>query len=124
VEEAVKTLIIGGPRHGEWIDVMAGVRGWVDIRTATTHIVRGIKWAINDLNTGEVTEVYDLRLAVHPDLVGPTEPQTVPQLLSMLAMSAFAREHGEPVELAVPDTAAELFGPDGKPVTKGANTGE
>jgi hypothetical protein len=120
VEEAVKVLIIGGPRHGEWIETLDGIRGWVDIRSATTHVVRGIKWAINDVATGEVSEVYDLHLAVHPDLIGPNEPQMVPQLLNMLAMTAFAREHGEAVQLKVPDTAAELFGPDGKPVTREA----
>jgi len=102
----VKALIVGGERHGEWQDVLDGSTAWVNIRTADTYRVRRVNWGINDFVTGEVKEVYYLHVAVHPELTGPGEQQRVPQLLSLLAMSAFVRAHGEKDQ--VPDTVEEL----------------
>lgn len=119
----MNALIIGGNRHGEWVDVLDGVAGWVDLATATTFRVRKITWAITRIGEGgaELTgESYHLRLLVHPDLadLGPQqEQQVVTELLRMQAMNLFVRTHGEPIEPdPVPETPAALFGPNGEPL--------
>lgn len=119
----MNALIIGGDRHGEWIDVLDGVAGWVDIRTATTFRIRRLGWGITRIGKGgpELTgEQYKVPLAVHPDLtiVGPEqEQQIVTELLQMMAMNEFIRAHGELVATEpAPDTPAGLFGPDGSPL--------
>jgi hypothetical protein len=119
----VNVLIIGGTRHGEWIDVLDGSTAWVDIRTADTYRIRNLGWEVTRIGQGgaELTgENYRVPLAVHPDLTlaGPEQEQEiVTRLLQMLAMNAFIRAHGEPVATEpVPDTPAGLFGPDGSPL--------
>lgn len=120
----MNALIIGGPRNGEWIEVLDGVRGWVDIRNATTHVIRNITWTLTD-HESKPTEAFALHLAVHPEIVGPQEQAIAGQMLNLLAMAEFARAHGEKLEIPeepspviiVPSTPAELFGPDGKPKT-------
>jgi hypothetical protein len=120
----VKILIIGGQRNGEWVDGLPdGIRGWVDIRSADTHIVRRITWTITDMEN-KVVDAYVLHLAVHPLMTGPEEQAMAGQMLNMLAMTEFARAHGDkqeiPEEPAVEDRApsspAALFGPDGRPL--------
>lgn len=110
----MKALIIGGRRHGEWQDVLDGSTAWVDIATADTYRIRKVNWGINDMMTGEMKELYLVRLAVHPDLTGPGEAQQVTHLLSMLAMSEFVRAHGEKEK--TPDTPAELTEPSAESV--------
>lgn len=108
----MKALIIGGDRHGEWIDVLDGAQAWVDIRTATTHRLRKMTWNIQEVRTGTVLEAYVLYAAVHPDLVGPDEPQVVGELLRLLTMNEFARKYGVKQEMAHEASAAErLTGP-------------
>lgn len=110
----MKALIIGGNRHGEWADVLDGSRGWVDIRSATTHIVRQITATVmRPTNEGmePTDEAYQIHLAVHPDLVGPHEPQYVQALLQSLTMNEFARAHG--TKLEVPDNVPGLIRPGG-----------
>jgi hypothetical protein len=117
----VKILIIGGPRNGEWVDELPdGVRGWVDIRSADTHVVRRITWTITDMD-GKVIDAYVLHLAVHPLMTGPNEQTVAGQMLNMLAMAEFARAHGDRQEIPeepaaadrAPNSPAGLFGPDG-----------
>lgn len=119
----MNALIIGGNRHGEWVDVLDGVAGWVDLATATTFRVRKLSWGITRIGAGgaELTgENYTLRLLVHPDLanLGAAEEQMiVTQMLQMQAMNLFVRTHGEPIEPdPVPETPAALFGPNGEPL--------
>lgn len=117
----MNALIIGGARHGEWIDVLDGSTAWVDIRTADTYRVRKLGWGITQLNEqGQMLltgESYRLVLLVHPDLTitGPqAEQQIVTQLMQMLAMNDFIRAHGDLEKPDVPDSPATLFGPDGE----------
>lgn len=107
----MKVLIIGGARHGEWVEGLPdGIRMWVDIANASRHVIRKAHSNITDLESGKVKEAYVLHLAVHPDLTGPQEPALVGKLLNDLTMNAFARAHGEPQEISkeseihVPDT--------------------
>ena len=103
----MKALIIGGDRHGEWVDVLDGAQAWVDIRTATAHRIRRMTWNVQDVRSGAVTEAYLLYAAVHEDLLGLAEPQVVGELLRMLTMNEFARTHGEKQELPHEPTAVE-----------------
>jgi hypothetical protein len=103
----MKALIIGGDRHGDWVDVLDGAQAWVDIRTAVTHRIRKLTWNVQDIRSGAVTEAYVLHAAVHEELVGPSEPQVVGELLRMLTMNEFARTHGEKQELPHEPSAAE-----------------
>jgi hypothetical protein len=109
----MKALIVYGLRHGEWIDVLDGVNAWVDIRTATTHRIRKITWQVTNVVTGEVTEAYTLMVAVHPDLVGPNEPGVAGELLRLLAMNEFVREHGEAQEIPKEPAGSSLIVPGG-----------
>jgi hypothetical protein len=109
----VKALIIGGARHGEWQDVLDGVQAWVNLRDASTYRIRRANSAITDAATGEVKEVYVIPLAVHPDLLGPREPEYVGQLLNALAMNEFARAHGERLENKADDPQ-----PPGEPIAE------
>lgn len=116
----MNALIIGGDRHGEWQDVLDGSTAWVDIRTATTFIMRKLAWEVTRLGAQgmELTgEKYSVRLLVHPDLAAGgaiQEQQVVTSMIQMMAMNTFIRLHGEPKDPEpVPDTPAVLFGPDG-----------
>lgn len=120
----MKALIIGGPRHAEWLDLIDGATSYVDLRTAQTYPIRGIKWAIPD-QFGQPAELYDLRVAVYPDLMqaGPQAEQAqVTQGLNAVTLTEFMRRHGTRLPLAsdpapeVPDTPAELFGADGRAI--------
>jgi hypothetical protein len=119
----MKALIIGGDRHGEWIDVLDGSCAWVDIRTADTFRIRKLGWEVTRLGEQgmELTgEKYKVVLAVHPLIASGDamlEQQVVTQMIQMMAMNLFIRTHGEPVDPEpVPDTPAGLFGPDGGPL--------
>lgn len=109
----MKALIIYGLRHGEWVDVLDGSNAWVDIRTATTHRIRKVTWNVTTVTTSEVKEAYTLRVAVHPDLVGPNEVETAGQLLQMLAMNEFVRAHGEAQEIPKEPAGSSLIVPGG-----------
>jgi hypothetical protein len=113
----MRALIIGGARHGEWVHTLDGVRMWVDIANAARHVIRKLTWGITD-QEGNPIEVYVIHVAVHEQLQGPNEPNTVQQLLTMLTMNEFARAHGDkqeiPQETLIPagsdiDTAAETL---------------
>jgi hypothetical protein len=121
----MNVLVIGGHKHGEWMELPDGAQAWVDLETATTHRIRKLGWGITELGEEgmELTgENYDLCLAVHPDLTlnGPVfEQQVVTQMLQMMAMNAYVRTNGTrraQDATKVPDSPAGLFGPDGKPL--------
>lgn len=104
----MKALIIGGERHGEWVDdLFDGTRIWVDIEHAVRHVLRKLTWSIADIRTSAVTEAYVIYVAVHEQLQGPNEQEMVHQLLQALTMNEFARAHGEPQEIAHEPSAAE-----------------
>ncbi len=96
---AVKVMVIGGSKHGEWIEIFDGSRVWINLLDASSHVIRTLHSSITDVSTGAVVEAYTLRVAVHPDMVGPNEPVIVQQVLTAMAMNAFAREHGEREEI-------------------------
>jgi hypothetical protein len=118
----MKALIIGGDRHGEWVDVLDGAGAWVEIRTADTFRIRKLGWEVTRIGQGgpELTgEKYKVVLAIHPMIATGdlAEQQIVTQMIQMMAMNLFIRTHGEPVDPEpVPDTPAGLFGPDGSPL--------
>jgi hypothetical protein len=120
----VKALIIGGQRHGEWIDTLDGTNAWVDIRTATTHRIRKLNWAPADPITNQPSAVYVIALAVHPDLTIGGEQQeqiVVTEVVKAYAFDYFFRAEGEKQDLPeqkieVPDSPAGLTGPDGRPL--------
>lgn len=108
----MKALIIGGERHGEWVeDLFDGSRMWIDMARATRHVIRKITWNVQNLGTGEVTEAYTMYVAVHEQMQSPQEPQVVSQLLNLLAMNAFAREHGDRQEIPVEPAGSSLVVP-------------
>lgn len=112
----MKALIIGGDRHGEWIDgLFDGTRIWVDLEHACRHVIRQLTVTPADLNTGKVTEAWVLNLAVHESMQGPAEPGIVSQLFQMLAMNAYARTYGEPQEVPQEPAGSSLVVPGGQP---------
>lgn len=119
----MKALVIGGPKNGDWIETVDGAKVWLDIVHADTYVIRDITWTITDMK-GQVVDAYRLYLAVHPQIVSSGQEQALAgQLLNLIAMTEFARAHGEQLEtpkepspIVVPNNAAELFGPDGKPL--------
>jgi hypothetical protein len=118
----MKALVIGGERHGEWIDgLFEGSRMWVDIEHATRHVLRKLTWNVQDARNGNVLEAYVIYVAVHEQLQGQDEPATVQALLQALTMNEFARAHGDkqemPHEPAAVERAATLFGVDERGTT-------
>lgn len=112
----MKALIIGGERHGEWVDgLFDGTRIWVDIEHACRHVIRQIIITPQDLATGQISEAYEISLAVHEGMQGPNESAVVPQLFQMLAMNEFARTHGVAQEVPKEPAGSELTVPGGKP---------
>lgn len=112
----MKALVIGGERHGEFVDVLNGVQAWVDIRSASTYRVRKLGVAVMrpaDQGMEPTGEAYQLILAVHPDLTGPNEPVMVQQILQAFVMNDFARRHGEP--LNIPDDQGGIIVPQSRP---------
>lgn len=108
----MKVLLIGGERHGEWIDGLPdGVQAWVDLTHATTHRIRPFTCQIADLATGLITEAYVMHLAVHPDLVGPQEPTVVSEILRAMALNDFARTHGVAQEIPKEPAGSSLIVP-------------
>jgi hypothetical protein len=118
-----KVLILGGDRHGEWVDVFAGSSGWVNIRTGDTHRIASMKWAVTDPGpdgTPVVVERYDLKMAIHPRVAADQQSLAIAQAaVQQLAMTEFMRQHAITLPAAetvpAPDTPAPLFGPDGRP---------
>lgn len=106
----MNALIIGGDRHGEFVDVLDGAQTWVDIRSASTHRLRQITNVITDAD-GKVIEVWKLDLAVHQDALGPQEPGIVQNALVTLAMNAFTRAHGVQQEVPKEPAGADLIVP-------------
>lgn len=106
----MNALIIGGHRHGEFVDVLDGAQAWVDIRTGTTHRIRPVTNTITN-EAGKVIGVYLMHLAVHQDALGPEEAQIVTVALGTLAMNAFYREHGEELEIPKEPAASSLIIP-------------
>jgi hypothetical protein len=110
---SVKVLIIGGDRHGEWVDGLPdGVQVWVDIRNAANHRIRKITQGVTNRDTGEVLESYVTYLAVHEALIGPDEPMHVQTTLVDLAMNEFARAHGKRQEIPKELHKSQLSIPD------------
>jgi hypothetical protein len=103
----VKVLVIGGERHGEWIEVFDGTRIWCDLARAVNHVIRKLTWNVQSLK-GEVTEAYVIYVAVHEQLQGPDEPAVVGELLRALTMNEFARAHGEAQEIPKEPAGASL----------------
>lgn len=111
----MKALIIGGERHGEFIDILDGAQVWVDIEHAVTHRMRRIT---NTITVGDkVTEVYTLDLAVHEAAIGPDELNITMASLNTLAMNEFTRTHGTAQEIPQEPAGSSLIlpGQDGKP---------
>lgn len=110
----MKALIIGGDRHGEFIDVLDGVQAWVDIRNATTHRLRRITNTVTTMQADgkeKVTEAHVLTLAVHEGMIGPHEMALTMQSLQTLALNAFTREHGEHQEIPEEPAGSDLIVP-------------
>lgn len=109
----MNALVIGGPRHGEWVDLFDGSRVWVDLMNAASHVIRKANASVTDPVTGDVREAYVVHLAVHPDIAGrPDEPQVVGNLLNAIAMNALARAHGERQDVPHEPSAEERGGSD------------
>lgn len=107
----MKALIIGGERHGEWVDgLFEGSRMWVDIAHACRHVIRKLTWSVTDLN-GNITEAYTFHVAVHEQLQGPDEPNVVNQLLTMVTMNDYIRRHGDAQEIPKEPAGSELVVP-------------
>lgn len=112
----MNALIIGGDRHGEFVDVLDGAQVWVDIRNAAHHRIRSITNTVTvemPDGTVKVTEAHTLYLAVHERLLGPDEPNTVQGLLTRMAMNAFTREHGVHQEIPQEPAGSDLIIPGG-----------
>lgn len=111
----MKALVIGGERHGEFVDVLDGAQVWVDIEHAVTHRMRRVTNTITDAQ-GHVKEVYTLDLAVHEGMLGPQELNYTMASLSTLAMNAFTREHGTAQEIPKEPAGSSLIvpGQDGR----------
>lgn len=109
----MNVLVIGGPKHGEWIEVFDGTRVWIDIANAAQHVVRTVTSNVQDIQTGAVLEAYTLHVAVHEQLQGPTEPAVVSQLISLLAMNEYSRAHGEAQEIPKEPAGSSLTVPGG-----------
>jgi hypothetical protein len=110
----MKALIIGGDRHGEWVDVLDGAQVWVDIRNAAHHRLRQVTNNIQDPATGKVTEAWRIRLAVHEGLLGPQEPTIVSHYLTLLTMNEFYRKHGDQQDIPHEPAGSELVVPNGE----------
>lgn len=118
----MKVLVVGGPRQGEWAEVSANARTWVDLLSGTTHRIAYITWAVEGPLAGSAAELWRLPVAVHPMLrsAGAKAEQEMTLLvlhehIARLHMNDFMREHAIKQEMAdpvieVPDTAAELEG--------------
>jgi hypothetical protein len=108
----MKLLVIGGERHGEWIDGLPdNIRIWVDIEHAVRHVVRKLTWNVLEARTGKPLEAYVIYIGVHEEISGPNEPATVQPLLQALTMNEFARAHGEAQEIPHEPAGAELVMP-------------
>lgn len=114
----MRALIIGGDRHGEFVETLDGVQAWVDIRSATTHRLRQITNMISVVQPDgkyRVTEAHALNVAVHEQLVGrPDEMQIVQAALQIIAWNAFTREHGTHQEIPREPAGSDLIVP-GRP---------
>lgn len=120
----MRAIILGGHRYGEWLDLVDGSTSYVDLRTAETYLIRRITWAVAD-QLGQPAGLYKLPIAVWPGLTqnGPAlEQQNAYNALVSLAMTEYMQAHAEghevnlPPDETVPDTPADLFGADGKPI--------
>lgn len=120
----MKVLVIGGRRQGEWQEIAATSRTWVDLLAGVTHRISYVTWAIEGPLAGSAAELWRLPVAVHPTLKagGPQAEKQLTLLvlhehIAMLHMNDFMRAHAirqemaEP-EIQVPDTAAELAAPE------------
>ena len=109
----MKALIIGGERHGEWVDgLFDGTRIWVDIAHAARHVIRKLTWMVTNPADGTITESYVIYVAVHEQLQGPKEPEVVQELLQSLLMNDFARAHGEKQDVPHEPAGSELVVPE------------
>lgn len=108
----MKALIIGGPRHGEWLDgLFDGTRIWVDIEHATKHVIRKITWNVQNITDGSVLEAYTMYVAVHEAMQGPNEPNVASQLIQLIAMNDYARAHGDRQEIPIEPAGSSLIVP-------------
>lgn len=110
----MRALILGGERHGEWIDTLDGSRMWVDIHHAARHVLRKLTWNITDAK-GIVIEAYEMHVAVHEQLMGPDEPMVAQQLLQTIVMNEYARKHGERQEIPHEPAGSSLVVPPTAP---------
>lgn len=107
----MNALILGGERHGEWVDVLDGAQVWVDIRNAANHRIRKLTWMITDARGEKITESYEVHCAVHEALLGPNEPQIATELLRILTMNEFVRAHGVKQEIPQEPAGSSLVVP-------------
>jgi hypothetical protein len=107
-------MIMGGERHGEWLTLPDGTAVWLDIRTALTYPLRYITWIAMQSDGGDGTG-WRVAVAVHPSLMGPSEMDQVQGAIFRMAMTHWMRAFAEITDNA-PDTPAQLFGTDGKPI--------
>jgi hypothetical protein len=118
----MKALIMGGDRHGEWVELDEGSAAFFDLRHAATYPIRAIWWTMPGAE-GEPARLWKVYIAVHPDLTvrGRRFEQDQTQgALFRMTMTFWMEEYGElqPVDESqlVPDSPSPLFGPDGKPL--------
>lgn len=118
----MKTLIIGGPFHGEWRDLFDGSAAWVDLVHGTTHQVAHTTWAVQAPGSDGVPivlERYRLPMAIHPDITAhPAGSQIAHQAMTNMAITELMRAHAVnvPIPDQVPDSPAGLLGTDGRPL--------
>jgi hypothetical protein len=113
----MRVLIMGGTRHGEWLELMDGSASYLDLMTAETYPIRAITWVTQE-NGGAA---YRVSIAVHPSLTNlppQAEQQQVQDALFRMTMSYWMANFGELTTpaAAVPPSPAALFGPDGTPL--------
>jgi hypothetical protein len=114
----MRTLIMGGPRHGEWVETIEGVRTWLDIVRAETYVIRAITWVAAPSDGGDGSS-WRVSIAVHPSLTGlPTgvEQEQVQAALFRMTMTHWMAEFGTPTDIEPPASPAALFAPDGHPI--------
>jgi hypothetical protein len=113
-------MIMGGERHGQWVDLFEGQRAFLDIRSAETYPIRVIHWVAAPTDGGDGSS-WKIALAVHPSLTVVTpayEQEQVQGALFRMALTYWMVEFGEEESgaAAVPSTPAALFGADGNPI--------
>lgn len=118
----MKVLIMGGERHGEWLELLDGQPSFVDLRTADTYPIRAINWATANPD-GTPAGFWRVMIAVHPSLTrlpAPVEQEQVQSALIRMTMTYWMQTFGTEQPLSDPDRApsspAALFDAAGRPL--------